>query len=393
MKKDNILIVHNYYQIPGGEDTVVVNEKSLLIENGHNVYLYTRHNDEIKVKNTLRKILLPFETVFSIKTYRDIKRIIKEKRIDVVHIHNTLPLISPSVYYAAKKCKVRVIQTVHNFRLVCPAATLTRNGSICEDCINNGLGNAIKNKCYRNSLLQTLVSTFNLWIHRNLKTYQKVDGYITLTDFNKQKLSTVIPKEKIFIKPNTIGNFNTTNKRITEDYFLFLGRIDELKGINVLMEAWKDIKESKLVIVGKGPLENDIKKFIEENNIKNIDLIGFKSKEEVMKIINYAKAIIVPSQWYEGFPMTIVESFSLGVPVIGGDIGNLSSIIEHEKNGLLFKYNDYLDLRRKINTLLNNNSLIKVLSKGAKETFEQKYNSKLNYKQLVGIYNECKKGK
>jgi glycosyltransferase involved in cell wall biosynthesis len=392
MKKDNILIVHNYYQVPGGEDTVVENEKSLLIEKGHKVYLYARHNDEIKRKNIIGKILLPIETIFSIKTYREVKKIIKEKSIDVVHVHNTLPLVSPSVYYAAKKYNVRVLQTIHNFRLLCPAATLTRNGAICEDCINNGLGNAIKNKCYRNSLLQTIISTFNLWFHRKIKTYQKVDGYITLTEFNKQKLANLFPEEKIYIKPNSIRNIKKYNNEIKKDYFLFLGRIDDLKGIKLLIKTWKGIEDYRLLVVGKGPLESEVKEYIEKYNIKNIELLGFKPKEEVMKIVHHAKAMIVPSQWYEGFPMTIVESFSLGVPVIAGDIGNLSSIIEHRKNGLLFKYNDYLDLEDKIREVIKNESLLEQLSNGARESFEKKYHSELNYKQLVNIYNDCMKG-
>ncbi len=131
----NILIVHNYYQVPGGEDTVVNNEKHLLEANGHNVVLYTRNNSEIKNISKLKKILLPFSALFSMRTYFEVRQIIKENNIDVVHVHNTLTLVSPSVYYSALSCKVPVVQTIHNFRLMCPGATLYRNGHICEDCV------------------------------------------------------------------------------------------------------------------------------------------------------------------------------------------------------------------------------------------------------------------
>lgn len=393
MKKKKVLIVHNYYKIPGGEDSVVENEKNMLLENGHDVVLYTRHNDEIKSKGILGKLMLPFDTIFSFKTYIEVKKRIKEENIDIVHVHNTLPLISPSVYYSAKHCKVPVIQTIHNFRLLCPAATLTRDNKICEECIEKSLICSIKNKCYRGSLMQSIVSAFTLGFHRLIGTYNKVDGYIALTKFNKNKLMSLVNEDKIFIKPNFVKKDNEIFKENRDNYFLFLGRIDELKGIRLLVEVWKDIDNSKLFVLGKGPLEKDIRQYIKDNNIKNIDLLGFKQKNEVMEFISNAKALIVPSQWYEGFPMTIVESLSLGVPVIAGDIGNLTMIIDDGKNGLVFKYNDKKSLIDKINELQNDTELLKKISEGALESFNRSYNSVKNYELLMDIYNNCSRRK
>ena len=157
MNKPSILIVHNYYQIPGGEDTVVANEKKMLEDNGHKVVLYTRNNNEIKTMNVFQKILLPFTSIYSFKTAREIKRIIKEENIDIVHVHNTLSLISPSVYYAAVKMNKPVVQTIHNFRMLCPGATFYRDGHICEDCVSKGLRCSLKHKCYRNSFIQIFI--------------------------------------------------------------------------------------------------------------------------------------------------------------------------------------------------------------------------------------------
>ena len=185
--KQKILLVHNYYQIPGGEDTVVSNEKKLLEDNGHEVILYTRHNNELKNLNKLQKLALPFTTIFNPRTYREIKRIIREERIEIVHIHNTLNLISPAVYYAAVKMKTPVVQTIHNFRFLCPGATFYRDGHICEDCVSKGLKCAIKHNCYRNSKAQTFICIVNTWIHRRTGILKKIN-YIVLTSFNKEKI-------------------------------------------------------------------------------------------------------------------------------------------------------------------------------------------------------------
>ena len=175
MRKQKVLIVHNYYQVPGGEDTVVANEKALLEQNGHKVILYSRNNSELKNMNILQKLMLPVNIIFNFKTYSDIKRIIKNKRIDIVHVHNTLSLISPSVYYAAIACKVPVVQTMHNFRFLCPGATFYRDGHICEDCVKKGLMCSIKHNCYRNSKIQTLACVLNMNFHRMTGIYSKIN--------------------------------------------------------------------------------------------------------------------------------------------------------------------------------------------------------------------------
>lgn len=210
--KSKILVVHNYYQIPGGEDTVVKNEIKLLRDNGHEVIFYSRNNSEIHNMNKIQKLLLPFTTIFSLKTFFDVRKIIKLHKIDIVHVHNTLTLISPSVYYAAFSSKARVVQTVHNFRLICPGALLYRDGNICEDCLGKGLKCAIYNNCYRESKLQTLLVVLMLKIHRFFGIYRKLN-YICLTEFNRKKLlevnivqrKKIINPNKVYVKPNFIS--------------------------------------------------------------------------------------------------------------------------------------------------------------------------------------------
>lgn len=391
MNKERVLIVHNYYQVPGGEDTVVTNEKRMLEDYGHEVILYSRSNSELKEFNIFQKLSLTFSTVFSLRTYRQVKKIISENNINIVHVHNTLSLISPSVYYAAFTCKVPVIQTIHNFRLLCPGATFYRNGEICEECISNGLKCALNHKCYRGSLLQSLACVITLTIHRLIGTYKKLN-YICLTEFNKQKLlelnrngKKLIDENKVFIKPNFV---NLEKKEIMpyklrKNQFVFVGRLDKLKGIELLIEAWKEIKDTNLVICGIGPEEKWCNKFIYDNNMTNVKIMGFVSNLQAMNIISESKALILPTQWYEGFPMTIVESLSCGTPVIGSNIGNVGNLIEDGITGLKFKFNSKESLRETINSVYD-------MVESCKEKFNYSYSMDNNYMQLLNIYHNCK---
>lgn len=386
MQKQKVLIVHNYYQIPGGEDTVVANEKQMLESHGHEVTLYSRNNSELKELSVFQKLMLPVNTIFNFKTYRDIKKIIRDKHIEIVHVHNTLNLISPSVYYAAISCKVPVVQTIHNFRLLCPGAIFYRDGHICEDCIKKGLRCSIKHNCYRNSKIQTLACVVSMKFHRMTGIYGKIN-YICLTEFNKEKLLLLkqIKKEKVFIKPNFTrnpGNIIPANKR--ENRIIFAGRLDKLKGVDILFKAWKQMEESdiELMVCGTGPLETWCKEFIKNNKIKNIKMPGFVSNPEIHKLIANSKALILPTQWYEGFPMSIVEAFSVGTPVICSDLGNAGNIVDEGVTGAKFKYNSTEELIKAIIRIYNYSDIYKTII----EKYKNKYTSDKNYKILSNIY-------
>ncbi len=379
-----VLIVHNYYQIPGGEDTVVHNEKELLEKHGHKVYLYSRNNRELKEK-PLRKLLLPFTMIFSVRTYREVKRLISDKHIDIVHVHNTLSLISPSVYYAALRRKVPVVQTIHNFRLLCPAATLYRDG-ICEDCIRQGLSCAIRYRCYRDSLLQTMGCVINLSLHRWTGVYKRLN-YICLTDFNKDKLLEInqggkqrVDPDRIFIKPNFIEfGRDVIPFADRKNRFIFVGRLDKTKGIRLLLEVWKEIRTSELILCGTGPELAWGKEYIRENGLENVKLLGYRGKEEVLELIAEAKALILPTQWYEGFPMTIIESLACGTPVIGSKIGNVGNLIIDGINGLTFQYNSVTGLREAVSKLQD-------MCASSRDYYEKNFSGEDNYKLLNSIY-------
>ncbi len=385
-EKPTILIVHNHYQLAGGEDTVVSNEKRMLEEHGHKVVLYTRSNSEIKSMNIFQKLLLPFISIYNPRTAKDIKKIIKEEDIDIVHVHNTLSLISPSVYYAALKMHKPVVQTIHNFRLLCPGATFYRNDHICEDCVTKGLRCSLKHKCYRNSFIQTLVCVINTKIHRATGIYSKIN-YICLTEFNKNKLLQLkqIKPEQVYVKPNFTYMSNDIKVENQNNQYVYVGRLEEGKGIKVLLEAWIGLPY-KLVICGTGTLEEYCKNYIRENKL-NVEMKGFLSINQVKEILSSSKALIVPSHWYEGFPMTILEAFSLNTPVICSDIGNVGDIVIDGKTGFKFETNNSKDLK---NTILKFEHLseekITNIRKNIKEDYLKKYSMESNDKLLEDIY-------
>lgn len=383
-RKQKILIVHNYYQISGGEDTVVSNEKRLLEENGHEVFLYTRHNAELKKFNSCQKLGLPFTTVFNPRTYFEVRKLIKDEKISIVHVHNTLNLISPSVYYAALSLNVPVVQTIHNFRLLCPAATFYRRGHVCEECMTHGLGCAVRYGCYRNSKVQTFLCAVTTKIHRLTGVYGKIN-YICLTDFNKEKLLEIkqIKPERVFVKPNFMFRENKSYPSFDGvRKYVYAGRLDESKGIQILLEAWKLLGESapQLEIYGTGPLEDWCRNFIIENKLYSVKMMGFVENHMILEIFRKSKALILPTQWYEGFPMSIVEAFSAGIPVIGSGLGNVGAIIKNNENGWKFHHDSPQELAE---CVLKCERAEPVNIQPDEELYPEK-----NYRILLNIYSQ-----
>lgn len=405
-----ILMVHNFYQIAGGEDTVVANEKKLLEDHGHEVVLYTRDNKEINKMGKLRKLFLFFTTIFNRQTVRDIKRIIAEEKIDIVHVHNTLNLISPAVYYVAKSCNVPVVQTIHNYRLICPGAILYRDSHICEECIKGGVFCSLKHKCYRNSLVQTFTCALSLNVHRSKGLYKDI-YYICLTEFNKNKLlearykeRQVFDEDKIFVKPN----FMTSSDRAIvpavnrKNQIMFAGRLDESKGVDLLLKAWKKYDEGIrsrsfkpiLIICGSGPMEEWVRDYIKDNKLDSVCFLGKINHEEVVKNMSESIATVLPTRWYEGFPMSIAESLSVGTPVIGPDMGNVGDILEEDISGYKFtlgaKDEETIDsLEKSIDKAFDSmkgDTKNESIYDRCYEVYKNDYSAQKNYDELITIY-------
>ncbi|MEG1049927.1 MAG: glycosyltransferase family 4 protein, partial [Oscillospiraceae bacterium] len=379
--KKRVLMVHNFYQTGGGEHTVFKNETELLQQEGHFVKVYTKDNSCLK-GNFLKLLTVPLSTLFSLGTYLDVKKIIKEEKIDIVHCHNTFPLISPSVYYAAWSCKVPVVQTVHNFRFVCANGLLYRNGKICEDCLNGGC-KAINHGCYRNSKVQTIPVVAMQKLHSMLGTYKRLN-YIFLTEFNKNKIMPKLDiKGKVFIKPNFVKKTEIiANIVVDKNKFIFVGRLDEYKGIEFLLEFFSEHKEYTLCIYGEGSLEEKVKSF--SKKYENIRYMGFKPHEEMEQDWQSSCALIFSSLLYETMGMTVVESMARGVPIICTSIGNPANIVNDGNAGVHFEMKNSDSLAKAIEKIqIDRNYYSQNAAEAAKKYYKEE-----NYIKLCSIYDE-----
>jgi glycosyltransferase involved in cell wall biosynthesis len=380
-KIKEILIAHNMYQQYGGEDAVVASEVSMLKKKGHLVTIYTKDNKTITEEN---KINLFFNTVWSNKTKKELIEMFSLSKPDVIHVHNTLPLISPSIFWVASKFDIPIVQTIHNFRLSCLQAMFLRENEICEECVSRIPWRGIIHKCYKDSFSASTALAITLSVHRLLGTYKnKVTAYIALNEFCKSKLVEMgLPERRIYVKPNfVLQNCNQVKNKMGNP--LYVGRLSKEKGMAVLAGAIRAIPEQQFDIIGDGPERHLFEQ------INNVNLLGALSQNDTIDLMSNAPFIMLPSLWYENMPRTIVEAFSNGVPVIASDIGALSTMIDHGETGLLFTPGSSKALENTIKWALNNKENIYYMGSRAKKEFMSNYTEERNYKMLIDIYTEA----
>lgn len=387
-----ILLCHNKYQQKGGEDVVFNEEKRLLEANDHEVITFEKDNNCVK---TMSKLKLFLKTLWNFDSYKEILSIIRSEKPDVVHFHNTFPLMSPSVYWALKKEGIPIVQTLHNYRLLCPGALFFTKGEVCEKCLKNRtFFQAVKNRCYRNSVIGSAVVAILLRFHRLIGTYKnKIDKFLVLTRFAKDKFTiNLLDENKVIVKPNSI-NFKKLTKH-DKRYALFVGRLSKEKGISLIIEAWKDF-DIPLLIAGDGPYSDDVEKLSDVN--PNVTYLGSQSKDQIQELLSNASFLILPSLWYEGLPMTIIESFASSLPVLASNLGAMSSCIIDKVTGVHFEPGDVYDFKEKVKWMFNNPDKTKQMGINVRNEYEEKYTTEKNYELLMKIYNEvieenkCKK--
>lgn len=401
MDKLRILIVHNAYKIPGGEDAVVFNELQLLRDAGHEVFLYQKNNAALDSYSLFQKLRLPFRAIYSRKTRREIRALIREHQIDLVHVHNTLLVISPSVYDAARSLGVPVVQTIHNYRLLCPNALFLRKGQICQDCLSHGLRQSVKHACYRGSRSQTLIVSLMLAYHRRRGTYRHL-SYICLTEFNKNMLlrlslrgKPMLAASQIYVKPNFTADPGTPVPYSgRQPYFLFASRMDASKGIFVLLRAWKLYEQKashpkELVLCSTGPDEDAAREYIRKHALSHVTMLGQLSHDEVLEKMRNALAVCLPTQWYEGFPVVIAESFACGTPVIGSNIGNAGALVKHGETGLTHAPTDADGLADIFLHWNASSETVQAMSAKARKTYEDAYTPEKNLELLLEIYRNA----
>lgn len=389
-----ILIIHNQYASAGGEDAVVEAEKKLLAERGHKIAEFTRTNQEL---HGVKLLSLFLNMIWSRSSAKSLRILIESFKPDIVHIHNTFMLISPSVYYVCKKANLPVVQTLHNFRLVCPSALLFRDGQICEDCLGKLFArSAIIHGCWRNSRFGTASIVIMLMLHNLLKTWHnKVDLFIALSEFSKNKMIQGGLNAKAFcVKSNFIHDYHDHHDQATnthnqeKNYAIFVGRLSVEKGLHTLLDAWVFVPQIPLKIIGAGPLSSSLIKTSYCRKQNRIIFLGTQSRQHALELIAGSSFLVLPSCCYENFPLVIIEAFSFGIPVIASRLGAMAEIITDGNTGLLFTPGSASDLAAKVEWAWSHSENMIEMGKSARNEYEEKYTAERNYQVIMEIYHE-----
>lgn len=380
-----ILLIHCHYRLPGGEDAVFAAERALLERHGHTVLVYERSNEE--AAHGLAKALLPLHAVWNRRAAREVRDLIRREGVEAVHIHNTLLLLSPAVVRAAKSCGVPVVQTLHNFRLFCPNGILLRGGQVCEDCPRHGLHCALRHGCYRGSKAQTLVVAAAYRLHRLLGTWRGVT-ITTPTEFDREKLlefnkiRPTFDENRLVVKPNPVTVPDTPPLPWEERTrrFVFAGRLEELKGIRTVLEAWRILGKDapELLVAGDGPLAD----WAKAQNLPKVRFLGQLSRVELHRIIGSSTAVVAASLCYETFALVPAEAHALGTPVLASSIGNVGASVRPGFDGLCFAPGDPAALAGAVRAM----RAMRFDCTAIAAATRRRYSEEENYRTLLKLY-------
>jgi glycosyltransferase involved in cell wall biosynthesis len=384
-----VLVVHNFYQKPGGEDGVFDDETRLLRMRGHAVIHYTAHNDSIRNMMALEVAL---RTMWSNRTFQELRELLRRERPDVAHVHNTLPLISPAVYFAASVTGVPVVQTLHNYRIACPNGLCFRDNRCCTDCVGRPVPwPGVLHACYRDSRSATAVITAMLSTHRMLGTWRnRVNVYIAPTEFSRSLLVNAgLPPNKVVVKPHFVDPDPGIGAQ-RRGYALFVGRLSSEKGITTLLQAWQQIGgDVPLRIVGDGPLGPAVAAAVASTS--GVSWLGMKTPPEVVGLMREADFLVFPSEWYETFGRVIIEAFATATPVIAAGHGAAAELVHDGTTGLHFRPGDSVHLAAKVKWLSSNPDVALRMRSAARAEFEARYTADANYHSLMSIYQDVRR--
>lgn len=377
-----VLVVHNRYQLAGGEDAVVDAEVALLQSRGVDVRRYERHNDDIQ---HISRASAALQAYWSRQTVSELSDLMGQWRPDVIHVHNTLSLVSPSVYWVADRFGVPVVQTLHNFRLLCPQGMLLRDGQVCEQCVGKPVAwPAVAHACYRESAVQSAVLAGLVAGHRALGTYSnKVARFIALNDFCRDKfVQGGLSADKLVVKPNFV-DLPAPDQSVERGGGLFVGRLSHEKGVATLVQAKHSQPALPVKVIGSGPMGRAVQAAF------GPDLLGFLPLAEIVEHMRRSTFLVLPSICYENFPRTVVEAFACGLPVIASRMGSMAVLVKEGETGLLFNPGDAQDLVTKIEWAQAHPAEMAQMGRHARRQYEQEFNAEVNFDLLMAIYQEA----
>jgi len=389
-----IALVHNTYQRAGGEDAVFEQECEMLKEAGHQVVTYTRSNWDTDGYRAIRRISLAKKTVWASDSRQDFLQLLRREKPDVVHVHNTFVMISPSIYSACFEAGVPVVQTLHNYRLLCPAGSFFRDGKVCEECLSGSLWRGVQHSCYHQSYSASAVVAFMLAYHRLRNTWNReISCFIALSEFARNKfVEGGLPAEKIFVKPNFVSPDPGARNRIG-DYILFAGRLSPEKGVSTILAAWKRLSiPIPLHIIGDGPDLEALQAQATRDGLTNVLFKGQLPRDQTLAAINNCRFVVISSEWYETFCMAIAESFACSTPVICSRMGAMQELVEDHRTGLHFAPGDSEDLAGKVEWAWTHHEEMRAMGIAARTEYESNYTAERNYPRLMEIYQRAVQG-
>jgi len=410
MQKLKILQINKYHHGRSGSDLYMLNISSMLRKHGYDVIHFAMNHEkniptvcskffvenieyekEIK-KSVFRKMYIFFKIIYSFEAENKLLKLIAIENPDIAHVHKFSNTLTPSILYALKKKDIPVVQTLHDYRTICPNYNLYdfNRFELCEDCKGHRYFNALRRRCQKSSYIIGLNIALESYLYHFLNTYERtIDLFISPSNFLKEKMIEFgIDKNKVTYIPNFVHYDYYTPNYSNSNYILYFGRLERHKGIKTLVMAMKHVKNSMLYLIGSGNYRNDLVEYVKKNNIKNVVFFGFLGRKQLIRLVKYSLFTILPSEWYENCPMTILESFALGKPVIGSNIGGIPELVENESTGILFESGNVDDLAEKINYLLDNKNLAVKMGKNARKKVEEEYNEEVHYKRLTEAYKD-----
>lgn len=398
-----ILLINKFLYPKGGDAICALATGELLRARGHEVVFWgMRHSDNADFPNAedfvenvdyvrsggaRKQFRMAANLLYSLEAKRKVEAVIKSERPDLVHLHNFAHQISPSVLHVFKKYKIPVVMTMHDYKLICASYTLLSHGKLCEKCAGGAYFNCFREGCVKDSRAKSLLNTLEMYLHHKiLRIYSLVDVFISPSRFLKDKLGAMGFKKRIEVLPNFINPSEFVSKyEAVERSICYVGRLSIEKGVATLIEAVKGL-DVTLKIIGDGPLKEILEKETQSKGIKNVEFLGYKSNNELKDAIKRSMFLVIPSEWYENNPRSVIESFALGKPAIGARIGGIPELVKNHETGLTFEPGNVEDLREKIGYMVSNPEKVIEMGKNARRFVEQELNAEKHYERLIAIY-------
>ena len=402
----NILLVNTFHYNRGGDSVYTFELANLLKKRRHKV-IHFAMNYHLNLRSKYSKYFVPeidlagelrkggfyagfkvlSRAIYSTQSKKNLYKLIKKYPVDIAHIQNIHGHITPSIFHILKKRNIPIIWTLHDYFLLCPNSTFYSRGKICEACYHNRFYNVVVKRCRKNSFKASVIVMLEEYIHRLMAILRLVDFFITPSSFLRNKLLEYgFHADGIVHIPNFIKIDYETTQTKAGNYVLYGGRLSYEKGLKTLLKAFSLINGASLLIIGDGPLRSEIEKEVKRNRRSQIEILGHQDRDTILRFIQSANFVILPSEWYENFPYSILEAFACGRPVIGSQIGGIPELVKDGETGLLFEPGNAKDLADKIQWLLNHPNECKGMGRKARELVEREYNPELHYRRLIRVY-------